>query len=73
MLLFVKGGDVIRGHSIDRLARNLVDLRKRVERIISKGARLAFVKEKLIFSRDDSAMSLLLLSVMDHLRSSSDL
>ena len=64
MLLFVRDSDTIRVHSIDRLARNLVDLRSLVERIISKGAKLEFIKEKLIFSGDDSAMSLLMLSVM---------
>ena len=64
MLLFVREGDIIRVHSIDRLARNLVDLRRLVERIISKGATLEFVKENLTFAGDNSAMSVLMLSVM---------
>jgi DNA invertase Pin-like site-specific DNA recombinase len=64
MLLFVREGDVIRVHSIDRIARNLVDLRSLVERIIRKGATLEFVKENLAFSGDNSAMSMLMLSVM---------
>ena len=64
MLLFVREGDIICVHSIDRLARNLVDLRRLVERIISKGATLKFVKENLTFAVDNSAMSVLMLSVM---------
>lgn len=64
MLLFVREGDIIRVHSIDRLVRNLVDLRRLVERIIHKGATLEFVKENLTFSGDNSAMSVLMLSVM---------
>jgi DNA invertase Pin-like site-specific DNA recombinase len=40
MLLFVREGDIIRVHSIDRLARNLVNLRGLVEHVISKGATL---------------------------------
>ena len=64
MLLFVREGDIIRVHSIDRLARNLVNLRGLVEHVISKGATLEFVKEKLTFSGDDSPMSMLMLSVM---------
>lgn len=64
MLLFVREGDIIRVHSIDRLARNLVDLRSLVERIIRKGTTLEFIKENLTFSGDNSAMSVLMLSVM---------
>jgi DNA invertase Pin-like site-specific DNA recombinase len=64
MLLFVREGDIIRVQSIDRLARNLVDLRRLVERIISKGATLEFVNEKLLFSGEESPIATMMLSVM---------
>jgi DNA invertase Pin-like site-specific DNA recombinase len=49
---------------MDRLARNLDDLRKIVKTITEKGARIEFSKENLIFTGDDSPMATLLLSVM---------
>ena len=64
LLRFVREGDVVIVHSIDRLARNLPDLRRTVEDLTSRGIQLQFVKENLIFSGDDSPMSTLLLSVM---------
>jgi DNA invertase Pin-like site-specific DNA recombinase len=51
-------------HSLDRLARNLVDLKGIVSDLTTKGVRVRFVKEALTFTGDDSAMSQLLLSVM---------
>ncbi|MCB9092731.1 MAG: recombinase family protein [Halobacteriovoraceae bacterium] len=49
---------------MDRLARNLDDLRKLVCQLTGKQVKVQFVKENLIFSGDDSAMSTLLLSIM---------
>lgn len=51
-------------HSLDRLARNLDDLRKIVMDLTGRGVIVEFVKEHLTFTGDDSAMSNLLLSVM---------
>jgi DNA invertase Pin-like site-specific DNA recombinase len=64
MLRFVRQGDHLFVHSMDRLARNLVDLRKMVSDLTIRGVKVHFVKEALIFNGDDSAMSVLLLSVM---------
>ncbi|NLT23467.1 MAG: recombinase family protein [Syntrophorhabdus sp.] len=64
LLRFVREGDVVIVHSIDRLARNLPDLRRIVEDLTGRGIQLRFVKENLTFSGDDSPMSTLLLSVM---------
>lgn len=64
MLSFVRDGDTVVVHSMDRLARNLDDLRSTVRRLTDKGVRVQFVKEQLTFVGDDSAMSNLLLSVM---------
>jgi DNA invertase Pin-like site-specific DNA recombinase len=64
MLRFVREGDVVIVHSMDRLARNLDDLRQLVQDLTRRGVRVEFVKEGLHFTGDDSPMANLLLSVM---------
>lgn len=64
MLRFVRDGDHLYVHSMDRLARNLIDLRQMVQELTGRGVRITFVKEGLVFNGDDAAMSVLLLSVM---------
>lgn len=63
LLSFVRSGDAILIHSMDRLARNLDDLRKIVKTQTKRGVRIEFIKEGLTFSGDDSPMAQLLLSV----------
>jgi DNA invertase Pin-like site-specific DNA recombinase len=64
MLRFARTGDTVIVHSMDRLARNLDDLRRIVHILTSKGVRIEFVKEHLVFTGEDSPMANLLLSVM---------
>jgi DNA invertase Pin-like site-specific DNA recombinase len=64
MLAFVRDGDTVVCHSMDRLGRNLDDLRKIVLGLTERGIRVEFVKESLTFTGQGSAMSKLLLSVM---------
>ena len=64
LLAFVRDGDTVIVHSMDRLARNLDDLRRLVRTLTDKGVRVEFVKENLIFTGEDSPMATLLLSVM---------
>jgi len=61
---YVRDGDVLVVHSMDRLARNLDDLRKIVLGLTGQGVVVEFVKEHLTFTSEDNAMSKLLLSVM---------
>ena len=61
---YVRSGDTVRVASLDRLARNLDDLRRLVTDLTAKGVRVEFIKEGLTFTGEDSAMSKLLLSVM---------
>ena len=61
---YVRDGDVLVVHSMDRLARNLDDLRRIVMELTGRGVVVEFVKEHLTFTREDNAMSKLLLSVM---------
>ena len=49
---------------MDRLARNLDDLRSLVNQITKQQIRIVFIKEGLSFDGDDTPMSKLLLSVM---------
>jgi DNA invertase Pin-like site-specific DNA recombinase len=49
MLEFVREGDHIYVHSMDRLSRSLRDLQETVERLTDKGISVSFVKEHLTF------------------------
>jgi DNA invertase Pin-like site-specific DNA recombinase len=64
MLSFVREGDIVVCHSMDRLGRNLDDLRKLVFGLTAKNVRVEFVKENLTFTGENSPMANLLLSVM---------
>jgi len=64
LLGFVRDGDTVLVHSMDRLARNLDDLRSIVRTLTARGVRVEFIKEQLTFTGDDSPMANLLLSVM---------
>ena len=64
LLTFVREGDIVIVHSMDRLARNLDDLRRIVHSLTKRGVRIEFVKESLSFTGEDSPMANLLLSVM---------
>ena len=61
---YLRDGDVLVVHSMDRLARNLDDLRRIVTELTQRGIVIEFVKERLTFTSEDNAMSRLLLSVM---------
>lgn len=64
LLSFVRDGDTIIVHSMDRLARNLDDLRRLVQKLTKRGVRIEFAKESLAFTGEDSPMANLMLSVM---------
>ena len=64
LMNFVRTGDTVTVHSMDRLARNLDDLRRIVHTLTGRGVRIEFVKEHLSFTGDDSPMASLMLSVM---------
>jgi DNA invertase Pin-like site-specific DNA recombinase len=64
LMHFVREGDTVIVHSLDRLARNLDDLRQIVHTLTQKGIKIQFIKENLLFTGEDSPMANLLLSVM---------
>src|ERR1700677_2947138 len=61
---YIREGDELVVHSMDRLARNLDDLRRIVLDLTKKGVHVRFVKENLTFTGEDSPMSNLLLSLL---------
>jgi DNA invertase Pin-like site-specific DNA recombinase len=63
-LEYLREGDRLVVHSLDRLARNLVDLKNIVSQLTGRGVAIEFVKERLTFTGDDSAMAHLLLSML---------
>ncbi len=54
MLSYIREGDHIYVHSMDRLARNLKDLLELVNEITEKGCTIHFVTQNLVFSKDES-------------------
>ncbi len=64
LLAFVRAGDTVVVHSMDRLARNLHDLHHLVKNLTTRSVHIEFIKEGLSISGDDSPMANLMVSVM---------
>jgi len=58
LLSYAREGDTVVVHSLDRLGRNLDDLRKLVIDLNGRGITVRFLKENLTFTGDDSDTSL---------------
>jgi DNA invertase Pin-like site-specific DNA recombinase len=54
MQSFVREGDTVFCHSMDRQARNLNDLRRIVLGLTERGVHMVFVKENLIFRSEEN-------------------
>ena len=61
---FLREGDTLHVHSMDRLARNLDDLRRIVKDLTGRGVAVKFEKESLTFSGESSPMANLMLSML---------
>lgn len=64
LLAYAREGDTIVVHSMDRLARNVDDLRRMVLEQTRRGIRVQFIKENLLFTGEDSPMANLMLTVL---------
>ncbi len=65
MLSFVREGDTVVVHSLDRLGRNLADLCKLVADLNQRGIAVQFLHEKLTFTGDgDSSMNKLMFQML---------
>ena len=60
----LRKGDTLHVHSIDRLARNLMDLQGIVSDLTGKGVAVRFHKERLTFDGHDDAIGKLMLQMM---------
>lgn len=60
----LRDGDTLHVHSMDRLARNLDDMRRIVKELTGRGVVVKFHKEGLQFAGDDSPMNTLLLNML---------
>jgi DNA invertase Pin-like site-specific DNA recombinase len=61
---YLREGDTLYVHSIDRLARNLEDLQKTVRGLTEKGVTIRFVKENLVFEGKTEPLQVLLFQVL---------
>ena len=64
LLGFVREGDTVLVHSMDRLARSLGDLEGIVKGLTSKGVAVTFVTQGMTFTGDDSLMNTLMLQLL---------
>ncbi len=64
LMRFVQSGDHINVHSIDRLARNLKDLRQLIDEFTNKGCTIQFHKENLTFTGEQSPFQDLMLNML---------
>lgn len=63
-LRYVRKGDTLHVHSIDRLARNLKDLERLVEKLTNKGVTVHFHKEHLIFTSEENPTQKLMFQII---------
>jgi DNA invertase Pin-like site-specific DNA recombinase len=62
---YIRDGDVLHVHSMDRLARSVLDLRQIVDSLTDQGIDVKFHKENLLFSKSaQDPLSTLLLHVI---------
>jgi DNA invertase Pin-like site-specific DNA recombinase len=64
MLDFVREGDTVVVHSMDRLARSLRDLEGLVKGLTSRGVAVTFVAQGMTFTGVDSPMNTLMLQML---------
>lgn len=64
LLDFVREGDTVLVHSMDRLARSLGDLEGIVKGLTAKGVAVTFVTQGMTFTGDDSPMNTLMLQLL---------
>lgn len=63
-MAYLRQGDVLHVHSIDRLARNLSDLQQIIEKLLKKGVAIRFHKEGLTFTGEDNPFQWLQLQII---------
>ena len=64
MLNYVREGDMVIVHSMDRFARSLKDLVEEVDKLVKRGIAIQFMKEKITFTAQATPMDNLMLQLM---------
>ncbi len=64
MLNYVREGDQVIVHSMDRFARSLKDLVTEVDKLVKRGISIQFVKENITFTAQSTPMDNLMLQLM---------
>jgi DNA invertase Pin-like site-specific DNA recombinase len=64
MMLYLRDGDTLIVHSLDRLARNLWDLQSIVKELTDRGVTIQFLQENLTFNKTECPIATLTLSMM---------
>ena len=64
MILFLREGDILYVHSLDRLGRNLRDLQNLLNKLLEKNVTVRFITENITYSNDSSPMSIFQTNLM---------
>lgn len=61
---YVRSGDTLHIHSIDRLARSLRDLQEIVDTLVKRGVTVQFHTERLTFTSEENPVSTMMLQML---------
>ncbi len=64
MMEYLREDDILLVHSMDRLARNVFDLKNILKQLVERKVSVSFVKENIQFSSNNTALTNLLLHVL---------
>jgi DNA invertase Pin-like site-specific DNA recombinase len=63
-LQYIRAGDTLHIHSIDRLARSLRDLQEIVDGLVTRGITIIFHTERLTFANEENPVSTMMLQML---------
>lgn len=63
-LTYIRTGDTLHIHSIDRLARSLRDLQEIVDNLVNRGVTVIFHTERLTFTSEENPVSTMMLQML---------
>lgn len=63
-LAYIRAGDTLHVHSIDRLSRSLRDMEELVSGMVSRGITIEFHSERLIFTSEENPVATMMLQLL---------
>lgn len=63
-LAYIRAGDTLHVHSIDRLARSLRDLQELVDTLVQRNVSIEFHTERLVFTNEENPVSTMMLQML---------